>query len=177
METIRIASLIIKQIGIPITTVIAIISTALAIWLSLKKYRLKVLSEIRLTKAAEIEADIQLLKAFSKLMNIAHARLNYQVSEKAVEMLLQKETILSLIATKGNLDLSHLLSQAVIPIPVGAASQDAAIVAVATLGKRHNVLLEAAIQALETLSGFKSEITDKHIIELKQLLHTRNTSY
>ncbi|MBO3269116.1 hypothetical protein [Hymenobacter defluvii] len=169
MDTLRVITLIIKQLGVPLTTIIAIGSAAAGLWLSLKQYRLKTLSETRLNKAASIEADINLMKLFSELMNTAHARNTYQVSEKAIEMLLQQDTMRALLSAGTNMSLNTLLSQAVISIPVGAASQDAAIAAIATLGKKHEVLLDAAIQGLESLSHIKGDVTDKYILELKQL--------
>jgi hypothetical protein len=90
-------------------------------------------------------------------------------------MLLQPDTIRSLVASGNNINFTDLLSQAVVSIPVGVASQDAAIAAIATLGKRHEVLLQASIQGLESLSQFKKEVTDKHIGELKELLKLKNS--
>jgi hypothetical protein len=175
MEQLQKLSTLIKDICIPIAAVFGIISTAIGVWLSLKEYRIKALSETRLNRAARIEADINLLKLFSELMGIAHASGTYQVSEKAIEMLLQTDTIRSLVASGNNVNFTDLLSQAVVSIPVGVASQDAAIAAIATLGKRHEVLLQASIQGLESLSQFKKEVTDKHIGELKGLLKLKNS--
>jgi len=51
-------------------------------------------------------------------------------------------------------------------MPVGLAAQDAAIVAIGTLAKEHPILREASIQALETLKGFKRELSDKVLRDL-----------
>ena len=174
MELLQTLGILIKDICIPLAAVIGIISTSVGVWLSLKEYRIKASSETRLNKAAGVEADINLLKLFSELMGIAHARGTYQVSEKAIEMLMQPDTMRSLIMSGNNMNFIDLLSQAVISIPVGVASQDAAIAAIATLGKRHEVLLQASIQGLESLSQFKKNVTDNYLEELKELLRVRN---
>ena len=174
MENLQTFSILIKDICIPVASVVGIISTSIGVWLALKGYRIKVSSETRLNKSAGVEADINLLKLFSELMGIAHARGTYQVSEKAIEMLLQPDTIRSLVMAGRDINITDLISQAVISIPVGVASQDAAIAAIATLGKRHDVLLIASIQGLESLSQFKKEVTNKHLGELRELLKFRN---
>ncbi|WP_143080062.1 hypothetical protein [Hymenobacter arizonensis] len=88
---------------------------------------------------------------------------------------MQPDTMRCLIASGNNLNFVDLLSQAVISIPVGVASQDAAIAAIATLGKRHDVLLQASIQGLESLSKFKKEVTDNYLEDLRELLRIRNS--
>jgi len=145
----------IKEWLVPASTCITLITASIGGWLSLREYRLKVKADIRLTQSTELEADIKLLKLFTEIMNIAHARGGVQVSEKAIEKILSPEVIKELGITK--IDIKAAIDNAVISLPVGIAAQDAAICAIWVLGKRHNVLKPVAIQALMTLSGFKTE--------------------
>ncbi|WP_143080061.1 hypothetical protein [Hymenobacter arizonensis] len=77
MEQLQTLGILIKEVCVPLAVVIGILSTSIGIWLSLKEYRIKASSETRLNKAAGVEADINLLKLFSELMGIAHARGTY----------------------------------------------------------------------------------------------------
>lgn len=67
---------------IPLSTFVSLITASVGGWLSLREYRLKVQAETWLAKSSELEADIKLLKLFTEIMNIAHARGATQLSEK-----------------------------------------------------------------------------------------------
>lgn len=88
----------IKEWLIPISTVFTLISVAVGVWLSLREYRLKLQAETRLKYSSQVELDIQLLKLFTEIMNLAHARGGTHVSEKAVELLLKPEVVRELSA-------------------------------------------------------------------------------
>jgi hypothetical protein len=99
-------------------------------------------------------------------MNIAHARGGQQVSEKAIEKILTPE-IIKVMGLSGE-NLKTILENAVITFPVGAAAQDSAICAIWVLGCRHEVLKPVAIQALTSLTSFKSNVATPYLNDLKQ---------
>lgn len=134
----------IKELLVPIAMSVTLLSVAISSWLALRQYRLKLRSE-------KIENDIKLVKAFSELMNLAHARSQTTYSEKFLDKLFEKEIISN--ADFQGLDLGQKIQTAALTIPVGLAAQTAAIAAVATLGLRHDVLKDASIQALESLGA------------------------
>ena len=147
-----------------ILTLFGLIPILYGVLFALRDYRLKLQAEIRLRNSAQVEQDIQLLKLFTEIMDIAHARGAAHVSEKAVEMLLKPEIIKELYS-KG-VPLNSLLDNAVIVHPVGMAAQDAAIAAIWALAQRHEILRPVAIQALESLMSFKGNIAKKYLDDL-----------
>lgn len=157
---------VIKDWLVPISSSFALGSTAVGVWIALRDYRLKLQAETRLSNSSQVEADIQLLKLFTEIMSIAHARGSALLSEKAVEFLLKDRTLAEV--TKNGQKLSDVIRDgAVLILPVGGAAQDAAIAAIATLGRRHEILREASVQALESIATFKGEIAKRYLDELK----------
>jgi len=154
----------IKDWIVPIAAVVGLLPIVVGVWLSLREYRLKLQAETRLKNSSQVEQDIQLLKLFTEIMNIAHARGPVHVSEKAIEMLLKSDVIKEL-STKG-ISLNSLLENAVIVYPVGVAAQDAAIASIWALAQRHEILRPVAVQALESLMGFKANIARKYLDDL-----------
>jgi len=150
---------------IPISTFVTLITASIGGWLALKEYRLKVKAETRLAESSEIESDVKLLKLFTEIMDIAHGRGGYEVSEKVMEKILSPEVIKQFNVTRAN--LSDLINDAIITLPVGVAAQNAAISAIWVLGKKHSVLNPVAIQALESLSKFKGEVAKEYLEDLK----------
>src|SRR5438046_312557 len=154
---------IIKDWLIPASTLVGIVATAISIWLSLRDWRLKVQAETRLKDSAEVEAQVTLLKLFTEIMTIAHARGGYHVSEKAIELLLSKDGV-GHLPVGTNMKLKDFLEDgAILTLPVGVAAQDAAIAAIFVLGKRHEVLHDVAIQALRSLCSFKREVAEPYL--------------
>ena len=131
------------------SAVAAILSTSFAVFKFLADYRVKVRAEARLAKSTEVENEIKLLKLFTEIMDIAHARGRAELSEKAVELLLSEK------GRAGEHEIGKVLEKAVIVMPVGLAAQDAAIAAIAVLGTKYEILRPSAIQALRSLSTFK----------------------
>jgi hypothetical protein len=121
-----------------------------------------------------VESDIKLLTLFTQIMDIANARSGYYVSEKAIETILSHENFKSLNINENN--FNALIENAVISLPVGAAAQEAAICAIWVLGKKHQLLMPIAIQALESLSKFKGETTKDYLIDLKNMSENTQTS-
>jgi hypothetical protein len=99
---------LIKDWLVPVSTFITLITASIGGWLSLRQYRLKVQAETRLARSAELEADIKLLKLFTDIMNIAHARGESQVSDKTIERLLAPETMKELGLSVSNLKPMHV---------------------------------------------------------------------
>ena len=150
---------------VPISTFISLITASVGGWLALREYRLKVRAETRLAHSAELEADIKLLKLFTEIMDIAHARGGAQISEKAIEKILTPE-VFGQFGLSGS-TLQTVLENCVIRLPVGIAAQDAAICAIWVLGQRHETLMPVSIQALESLSKFKGDVANGYLEDLK----------
>lgn len=155
----------IKDWLVPVSTFVTLITASVGGWMSLRENRLKVQAETRLAKSSELEADIKLLKLFTEIMTIAHARGGTQVSEKVIEKLLSPEVIKELGIPNAN--LRPIIESSVIILPVGVAAQDAAIAAIWVLGNRHEILRPVAIQALTSLSGFKATVAQPYLEDLK----------
>lgn len=155
-----------KEWLIPISTFITLITASIGIWVSLKDFRLKNRAERRLAESSELESDIKLLKLFTEIVSIAHGRGGYQASEKAIKSLMKPETLKQLGINSSN--LSTILSESLVNIPVGKAEQDAAISAIWALGKKYKTLMPVALQALESINEFKPEITNLYLINLKK---------
>lgn len=101
-------------------------------------------------------------------MNVAHARGGNVLSEKTVELLFSSN-ILSKKDFRNPTELGNKISNcAIFTLPVGAAAQDAAIAAIATLATRHEVLRDAAIQGLESIRTFKPEMVEQHLARLRE---------
>jgi hypothetical protein len=95
---------------------------------------------------------VQLLKLFTEIMNLAHARGSTLVSEKAVEFLLKDKSLADMTKDGVKVKVGDMIrDSATFALPVAVEAQDAAIAAIATLGKQHEILRPAALQALESL--------------------------
>ncbi len=159
----------IKDWLIPIASLIAVIPTSAAVWLSLKEYRLKLQAETRLAESTRAETDIRLLQLFTELLYIASGRKGEAVFSKEILDLLVQKNILTDEDFK-NLDgLKSKISQAtLIAQTPGELSADAAFASIATLAKRHPVLYEPAVEALESSSGWKPTLSKKYLDDLKK---------
>ena len=155
----------IKEWLVPVSSSFALISAGVGIWIAVRDLGLKFKAEARLSQSAQVEADVQLLKLFTEIMNLAHARGTTLVSEKAVEFLLKDKSLAEMKPDKVGDMIRH---SATFALPVAAAAQDAAIAAIATLGKRHEILRSAALQALESLMDVKKEVAEKYLSEFKR---------
>lgn len=155
----------IKELLVPISAAISILSISVGILISLRQYRLKARAEIRLAESARVESDIKLLKLFTEIMNIAHARGESVVSDKMLELMLKPEHLSAMAGGKA-IDIKDA---AVITLPVGAAAQDAAIAAICELGKKHEILRASSLQALESLAKFKEPVVSPYLRELSSV--------
>jgi hypothetical protein len=111
--------------------------------------------------------DIKLLQLFTETMNIAHARTTTQLSEKIFENILNPEVVKQFHLE--NKSIHDLVKESIVILPIGVAAQDAAIAAIGALGKRHEILRNVAIQALESIMSFKKEVAEKHLLDLKKI--------
>jgi hypothetical protein len=155
----------IKEWLVPASTAISLLSVAVSIVISLRQYQLKLKEEIRLTYNAQIESDIKLLKLFTEIMNIAHARGESIISDKLLELMVHPE-IQAKLSINNRTDFRDA---AVITLPVGGAAQDAAIAAICELGKKHLLLRPIALRALESLSQFKRDIALPYFEQLQRM--------
>lgn len=162
----------IKDWLVPLSTFVTLITLSVGSWLSLKEYRIKIQAETRLREASKVEMDVKLLQLFTEIMNIANARTTTQLSEKVFEQILKPEVIKQF--NLQNKSIQDLLHESIVIMPVGAAAQDAAIAAIGALGKRHEILRNVAIQALESILSLKKEVAEKHLSELKNNRHTKS---
>jgi hypothetical protein len=136
--------------------------------LALKEYRLKLKAEQRAADSEKVETDVRLLKAFTELMDLANGRGGYVVSERAIEELFKHNVFTESEFNSLESVKKRIGEFPIFTLPVGSASQDAAIAAIATLGDRHEVLKEAAIQALESTKVFRRDMAEKHLERIKR---------
>ena len=149
----------IKDWLVPISSAFGVVSVATGAFLALRDFGLKAKAEARLAESSRVEADIKLVQAFNTLLDIAHARgPSILASDKLFAAMSKRFEVLSAEQAK---DL------AVVTMPVGLASQDAAIAGVAALGERHALLRPMAIQALRTLSTFKGSVATELLHRLE----------
>ncbi len=159
-----------KEWLIPLSTFITLISTSAGVWISLKEYRLKLQSEIRLTESTQAEMDIRLLKLFTEITHIATGRKGdaSTFSTEIVEKLFENNAITA--EDFKNLDVlrSKIATAAFVEPVVGLSSRDAAFASIATLGIRHDVLREPAIQALESFKAWAPDISERYLKKIRE---------
>jgi hypothetical protein len=146
---------------VPLSTAVSLLSTAIVAWVGVLQYRLKVKAEERLQESNRAEVDVRLSKLFAELMWLAHARAGSHVSEKCIEELFEKGMI-----TKEDLGDPDSLNRkiaaiCILNLPVGVASQNAAITSLAVLGRRYAILREPARAGLNSLKSFKREEAER----------------
>ena len=142
-----------------LTPIAALLTVVFAFFKARKEFIEKQIAERRALMSAEIESNVKLMTVFTQIMDIAHSRAGNHVSEKAIEVLLSKPEAASQ-------DVAKLIASAIIPLPVGAAAQDAAICAIWKLGLEHEVLTEVATQALVSLLDVKRDVVEKYLHEI-----------
>jgi hypothetical protein len=157
---------ILKEWVLVISASATMLSISVGIWLSLKEYRLKLQVETRLKRSADIESEVRLQTLFISLMQVAHSRSGYVLSEKAVEKYLEK---MDPIEFKNLHKLNHKLHDlAILNYPVGSAEQEAAISAIAKLTIKYRPLREIGIQALDSLEkGIGIPVTKEYNDKVK----------
>src|SRR5437588_4826241 len=162
---------------VPVSTCFTLVTVSVGVWRSLKEYRLKLKAEARLNYSTQVETDIRLLTLFTEIMNIAHARGGSAVSEKAIEKMFDKGILKEEDFANLQLLNQKLETVSVLNLPVGLSAQEAAIAAIATLAKRHDVLRAPATEALNSISKWnQASIAGKYLEELNALLRDTDQS-
>ena len=130
----------VNMIGI----IIGLLGVVAAIWQKLS-------SERRLKNSSQAEVSTKLSKLFAELVWTANGRAGSHVSDKCIELLFEKGFI-----AKENVDSKAINKKiediCILNLPVGLASQEAAIISLGKLGNRYEILRESAEVALESLS-------------------------
>lgn len=165
----------IKDGLIPISTFITMVSVAVGVWLSLREYRLKLQAETRLAESTRAETDVRLLQLFTEILFIASGRKGEPIFSKEILDLLIQKNILTEDDFKDLDTLKNKVSQAaIIAQTPGAVSANAAFASIATLAKRHSVLYEPAIEALESCREWKPQLSEKYLNSIRKELETGN---
>ena len=132
---------------VPVSTAIGIIGSLIAAIVALNDFKLKLRAEARQAEASRIESDVKLVKLFVEIMEVAHARgTSVLASDKLFEVLWPE------LKAAGS---TNPHDAALITMPVGAASQDAALAAIGILGEKHKIIYPVAVRALESIAEFK----------------------
>jgi len=162
---------------IPLSGFVSLITVAIGSWLAVNNYRLSIKAEKRLNDSSTIESNIRLLTLFSKMMQIANCRYDPILSEKVIEGLFQNKIITENdFKDKASIEkVSKKLELSLLEPVYGLATQKAAIGAIYTLGKEHNILCDAAIDGLKEVkdifmqSNRNYEFIEKYIDDLKKI--------
>ena len=137
---------------IPVSAFEFLITTAIGSWVAVNNYTLKIEAEKRLSESSSVESDVRLLKLFSEMMQIADCRYDPILSEKVIEELFNKGIITANDYSPENVILlNQKLRTAIITLGYGLSAQEAAIAAIYTLGRKNVILLNAAIDGLESV--------------------------
>ena len=159
----------IKDWLIPISTFISLITISIGAYQSLKEYKLKLITETRLTNSTQVETDIKLMKGFTDLLALAHSRKGSYLSEKTVEKMFEKDLFTDEELKDPDKLNRKLEKVAVLNVFSGVAEQNAFIAAITNLGLRHDILKLPVIQALETMKTFiDPELIDKYLELVKK---------
>jgi hypothetical protein len=107
-------------------------------------------------KKSQAEIDIQLLKHFTELMDLANGRGRSEMSEVAIEKFLTNSPVITAYDTT-NIDRRKEIREMIedlscFTMPVGQAAQHAAIAAIYVLATKHDTLKTPALQGLKALS-------------------------
>lgn len=138
----------------------------------LREYKLKVKSERRQMKSAQAEIDVNISRHFIELLHLAAARGEGYVSEKCIEGFFRQNKLTEKDYEDPSLIAAKIYEACAFNLPVGTENQDAAIMAVAVLGRRYEDLLkDAAVAGLSGISeAKKSEV--QRAMEILQMIET-----
>lgn len=152
---------------IPISSFELLITVAIGSWITVNNYTLKIEKERRLSDSSTVESNVRLLKLFSEMMQIANSRYEPILSEKVIEGLFDKGIITAKdYENMKNTEIVKLKLETAVVTPLyGLATQESAIAAIYSLGKKHSILLDAAIDGLSTskLSFVDSPSIPQHL--------------
>lgn len=162
----------IKEILIPISTIITLISISVGSLIAVFAYRLNLKAETRLKESSKAETDVKLLGLMVSLIEKANGRNGYEVSHDAIKKILDSEEFskinwLDLEKVKA---INRVLEEiAIITFPVGTGEQDFAIRAIGELGLKHEFLSKISLTSLTELSRIPrlKELCENSIKEIK----------
>ena len=130
------------------------LSVAIGIAVTINKHRLKLKEEERLASSSRAAVDVQLIKAFTEVMDLAMGRRQHVLSEKAMEELFRIGVLSKEDFTAKDGDIERKLSHySVVILPTGGAGQTAAIAAIAMMAERYEFLMNPAIEGLSVIHG------------------------
>lgn len=153
----------IKSWLIPVSTFITLLTLTAGAYESLKEYRLKLQAEQRLAISTAVDMDIKLMKGFTDLLALAHARKGSYLSEKAVEKMFDNKLFTEQELKDPDLINRKLESVAVLNVFSGEAEQSAFVAAITNLALKHEILKAPTIQALETMQNFIPNLAQKYL--------------
>lgn len=131
---------------------VAVAAALATLYPAVRGLRLKRSEEQRLVETADAERTVALLGLFGTLVSRANARGPFLVAPELAVAVAQPG---SLLQPASHDDLKRLLTACSVQQPVGFVEQLASIAIIAELGRRHDVMRELAIQALDGLvSGY-----------------------
>ncbi|MCX6683114.1 MAG: hypothetical protein NTZ37_00040 [Methanoregula sp.] len=141
---------------IPVTSIELIITVAIGSWITVNNYTLKIQKEQRLCDSSTVESNVRLIKLFSEIMQIANCRYEPILSEKAIGGLFDKGIITekdyeNIQDTKNRENIKLKLETAIVTRSYGLAAQESAIAAIYSLGEKHSILLDAAVDGLSII--------------------------
>jgi hypothetical protein len=140
-----------KDILVPISTIITLLSVAVGSLIAVFAYRLNLRAETRLKESAKAEIDAKLLGLMVNLTQKANGRSGYEVSHDAIKKVLESDQIgkLDWLDQNNIAVINQLLEDlAILTYPVGASEQDFAIRAIGELGFQHPFLRTISLTTL-----------------------------
>jgi hypothetical protein len=145
------------------------VSTVIGILVTVYEYRLKIRAETRLTQSTTAETDVRLLQLFTETLFIASGRKGDAVYSKEVLALMIEKGMLTTEDFKTPDVLKEKIAQAALLAQVpGEASAIGALAAISILARRHEVLREPAIEALQSLQAWKPTLVERYLNSIRQ---------
>lgn len=164
--------LFLKEVLIPISTIVTLLSISVGSLIAVFAYRLNLRAEARLKESAKAEIDVKLLELMVNLIQKANGRSGYEISHDTIRKILDSEQIekLDFLESGNNKVLNQILQDsAILTLPVGSAEQYFSIKAIGELGLQHNFLKSislASINELSRIPGLK-DLCEELIIKLE----------
>lgn len=144
----------VKEILVPISTVITLLTVAGSSVIAVYAYRLNLKAEARLKESAKAEIDVKLLGLMIGLAQKANGRSGYEVSHDAVKKVLESNQIAGLnwLDPMTAKSINQILGDvSILAHPVGSAEQNFAIRAIGELGLQHEFLRRISVTTLSEL--------------------------
>ena len=151
-----------------LANIVGIIGALISAFVLLCQQRTKAKAQVVLLESQRIESQVKLLKTFTELMDIAHARKGTVVIESILSDI--KIDMGKLGDDNYSENLKKIIEElAIYSGPVGKGAQYAAIASIYSLAKNNPVLLIPAIKGLESISKFvKEDFVNDYLEDLKK---------